>query len=107
MEEILKAFLDLVQQNPDLPVIPLVDTDVVYSDEYNSWIGSITSSEIKEFTMYESSHSNGASMVFRDEKKRIAEDLMDRYPDISEQDAMERADNMEWNEAIILNIGLP
>lgn len=106
MDTNLKEFLELVQLNPDLPVIPLVDSDVVLGDYYSSWIGSICSSEIREYVMYECSYSDGFSMFFRNDKERIIEDILNKNPEMSGQEAEEKADNMDWQEAIILSIGL-
>ncbi len=107
METNLVEFLELVQQNPDLPVIPLVDSDVVLGDYYSSWIGSLCSSEIREYIMYKCSYSDGPSMFFRNDKERIVMDILDKNPEISDHEAEEKADNMDWQEAIILSIGLP
>ena len=39
--------LKLITENPELPVVPLVDADVV-GDDYGSWIGEWGRAEIKE-----------------------------------------------------------
>lgn len=38
--EKLTQLLELMQANPELPVIPCVDGDVVSGDEYYCWLGS-------------------------------------------------------------------
>lgn len=30
----------LMQENPDLPVVPMVDADIVAGDDYGRWMGS-------------------------------------------------------------------
>jgi len=47
----LNDLLQLIKENPDLPVIPMVDSDVVAGDEYGYWIGSIGKCEVREFAI--------------------------------------------------------
>lgn len=47
--EKLTQLLELMQANPELPVIPCVDGDVVSGDEYYCWLGSWGESAIQEF----------------------------------------------------------
>lgn len=43
--------LQLVKDNPNLPVIPIVDSDVV-GDDYGTWIASFGSAYVGEYTNY-------------------------------------------------------
>lgn len=47
--EKLTQLLELMQANPELPVIPCVDGDVVGGDEYCCWLGSWGESAVQEF----------------------------------------------------------
>lgn len=47
----LNDLLQLMKENPDLPVIPMVDSDVVAGDEYGYWMGSIGKCEVREFAI--------------------------------------------------------
>lgn len=47
--EKLTQLLELMQANPELPVIPCVDGDVVGGDEYYCWLGSWGESAVQEF----------------------------------------------------------
>lgn len=47
MKNNFQKFLDLVRENPDLEVIPVVGSDVV-ADEYDWWYGDWGSCEIGE-----------------------------------------------------------
>lgn len=49
--EKLAQLLELMQANPELPVIPCVDGDVVSGDEYYCWLGSWGESAVQEFIM--------------------------------------------------------
>lgn len=46
--EKLMQLLELMQANPELPVIPCVDGDVVGGDEYYCWLGSWGESAVQE-----------------------------------------------------------
>ncbi len=39
----------LMQENHDLPILPMVDYEVVAGDEYTYWAGSWGEAEVKEF----------------------------------------------------------
>lgn len=47
--EKLAQLLELMKANPELPVIPCVDGDVVGGDEYYCWLGSWGESAVQEF----------------------------------------------------------
>ena len=49
--EKLSQLLELMQANPELPVIPCVDGDVVSGDEYYCWLGSWGESAVQEFVI--------------------------------------------------------
>lgn len=49
--EKLMQLLELMQANPELPVIPCVDGDVVGGDEYYCWLGSWGESAVQEFVV--------------------------------------------------------
>ena len=36
----IKDLLELVKENPDLPVVPIVDQEIVCDDSYTWWLGS-------------------------------------------------------------------
>ena len=47
-----EAFLKLVKKNPTLPIVPMVDCDVV-SEDYGYWMGSFGSASVGEYTCYD------------------------------------------------------
>ena len=48
----IEKFLNLIKENPTLPVVPMVDNEVV-GDEWGRWMGSFGYSEIGEYALYE------------------------------------------------------
>lgn len=43
-----EEFLELVKQNPELPIVPMVDYEVV-ADDYGNWLGCWGQSEVTEY----------------------------------------------------------
>ena len=39
-KEYINGLLELVKQNPDLPILPMVDSEIVGDDGYCRWMGS-------------------------------------------------------------------
>jgi len=99
-----QKFIKLVQENPELPVVPMVDYEVV-ADGYGYWLGKFGFCEIGEYTCYNDR--------FYDDKVSFSEDYYnDTYDDgrydgltddeIDELIAKETAD--WWTKAIIVYI---
>lgn len=45
-------FLNLVRENPDLPIVPMVDYEIVCED-YGRWIGSLGNCYVGEYAIYD------------------------------------------------------
>lgn len=110
-----QEFLELVKQNPDLPIVPMVDSDVCCGDDYSWWLGSFGSARIDEYVSIE---MYGECRFFtKDEQPEIEEYIFDKICDewegdeLSdkevEQKAHEQAEKLPWVKAIIVYIGLP
>lgn len=52
MNNNIKNFLEIVNNNPNLPVVCAVDSDVVCGDDYGRWIAQIGYCKVGEFTLY-------------------------------------------------------
>lgn len=46
-----KKLIELIQQNPDLPVVPMVDSEVC-DDIYGWYMGTITTAKVGEYAHY-------------------------------------------------------
>lgn len=68
--EKLTQLLELMQANPELPVIPCVDGDVVSGDEYYCWLGSWGESAVQEFVIGRENLLPGG-LYFRDERRPL------------------------------------
>lgn len=101
----IEKLIKLIQENPDLPVIPMVEYEVVAADDYKRWIGSIGNAKIGDFCIWN-------DKVYTD-KQNFVEDLIDEKYFFSEEtddeilkSAQKEADKIMF-KAIILNINLP
>ena len=46
-----EKFIQLVKENPDLPVVPMVDCEVV-SEDYGWWVGSFGRCDVGEYALF-------------------------------------------------------
>jgi len=71
-----EAFLKLVKKNPTLPIVPMVDSDVV-SEDCGYWMGSFGSAYVGEYALYDDR--------FFDER----DDFKERYYDNNDEELCE------------------
>lgn len=101
----IEKLIKLVKENPDLPVIPMVETEVVAEDTYPRWMASFGDCRVGDFYMSE-------EKVYTD-KNNLVEDLVENeYFDLDKPDEeiwriAERQANKLMTKAIIVNIDLP
>lgn len=108
MNENIKDLLKLIEEHPDLPVIPMVGQDIV-ADCTGEWVASFGKAEVKKMCIY------GENVVFREEKNAIktveALELEGLAEDRTREESIEKLngylDELEWLEAIIVHIETP
>lgn len=99
----------LIEENPELPVVPMVDSEIVSDDDYSRWIGAFGTSYIDEYIIGED------KVHFRDNDdfEEIANTLTDgqityeEFENSSNEVACAIYDSLPWVKAIIVNIDLP
>ena len=108
MNENIKHLIQLMEENPDLPVIPMVGQDIV-ADCTGEWVANFGKAEIKKMCIY------GENVIFREEKNAIktieALELEGLTEDRTREESIEKLngylDELEWLEAIIVHIETP
>lgn len=108
MNENIKEILKLIEENPDLPVIPMVGQDIV-ADCTGEWVAHFGKAEVKKMCIY------GEKVIFREEKNAIktveALELEGLTEDRTREESIEKLngylDELEWLEAIIVHIETP
>lgn len=105
-----EALFALMHDHPDLPVVPMVHTEVVAADDYAYWMGGWGSSEITKFYLGDEK----VHFYEPDDLDEVCQALNDVPYTESYEDAYEREDavNLElynalpWVEAIVVYIRL-
>lgn len=102
-EELFK----LMQDNPKLPIVPMVDSEIVADDGYNRWRGAWGGSNIGEYLIGEE------CIYFREdddpyEVDKVLTEKCDEYnEDMTDEEAAKAYAELPWIKAIIVNIDLP
>lgn len=97
-----EALFKLIQENPELPVVPMVDSAVVADDSYGSWLGHWGAVRKDAYLITDE------RVLVRDYDDE--EDVLsaiygwDTYSTMSDEEAREAYDDIEWTEAIIVHI---
>lgn len=100
-EELFK----LMQENPELPVVPMVDSDVVPDDDCARWTGSWGSASIDEYFTHD------GRIFFRSDED--IDDVLsyalngEEYDETTDEEAEAVYDALPWIKAIIVNIDTP
>ena len=111
MNENIKEILKLIDENPDLPVIPMVGQDIV-ADSFGEWTAEVGEAEIRKLCIYED------AVIFYDENTLKTAGLLELDYDtlgipesMSSGEANRRLkafiDSLDWLEAIIIHIETP
>lgn len=101
--------LRLIAENPSLPVVPMVNSEVVADDDYAYWVGSFSSATVDEYVCV------NERFYTRDSQDEIEDDfsdyLCDDYPDMPDEEFYkmihEKVEALPWKKAIIVYIDLP
>ena len=104
----------LILENPELPVLCMVEYEIVAGDDCNRWAASIGECKIREYTYTEVGYCDSEVIFWREEAEKLvdalAEDAESRINTTYEearQQAWEKVNAMPWKKAIVVNIDLP
>lgn len=113
--ENLKELFALIRKHPDLPIVAVVDSEVVAEEGYAYWLGSWGSCIVDKYIIHED-----YGVIFYDQGKPDTVDIFEKYFDYAEcgideempdREALplmkEKIDTLDWVEAIIVYIQLP
>lgn len=108
MNDNIKDLLRLMEEHPDLPVIPMVGQDIV-ADCTGEWVAHFGKVEVKKMCIY------GENVIFREDKNAIktveALELEGLTEGRAREESLEKLDGylneLDWLEAIIVHIETP
>lgn len=99
------ALLALMNANPHLPVVAMVDSEIVADDGYARWLGAWGIAEVDTY------YKGEERVYFYDEDDM--EDLLstekgwDWYENATDEELLETYRGLPWIECIVVNIDLP
>lgn len=102
--EKLEELLKLMQANPELPVIPCVDGDVVGGDDYYCWLGTWGASGTQEYII-----GNERTYYREDDISEMNDPLYERYDpelvdNMTEEETRAAYNALPWKKAIFVNV---
>lgn len=113
----IEKLLELIKENPDAKIIPLVDSEIVCDDSYSHWYGSWGNCYLDEICTKVDFGPYDDHRFFLKSDDDMYEWLADRhgddpeYQDMSNEEyteAMKKlAEEYEWKKCIIVRIELP
>ena len=111
-QENLNILLKLMKENPTLRVIPMVDLEVVCSDDYSKWLGRFGKAEIDyiwedEERIYFKSTGDEDLLNDKIEILECDETLKDVPQDLIIKMAEKEIEGLEWEKVIAVNITTP
>ena len=111
----VKELLKLAAENPSLPIVAMVQYEVVADDSFSYWLGEIEAVDVEELWV-----SDGRTWTredAEDESSFIIDEYapddvvaqIERLPDEKqrEQAAMEWINGLPWAKCIVIFIGTP
>ena len=112
MNKNVEKLLCLIQENPELPVLPMVDGEVCAGEDCGQWMGSIGMSGVDEYQIDEN-YGEG-SVVFRSygDVDALVEGLAFHMNggDVPSDETWKKAEeeiNRRWKKAICVYINTP
>lgn len=97
----------LMAENPDLPVVPMVNGEIP-EDDCGYWLGAWGNSRVDEYLLV----SNRDLVVFKSDddvfdvlERCLSDDMFEKLPE-SEEECRPIYDALPWTKAIIVNIDL-
>lgn len=105
-----ETLFKLMAENRDLPVVAMVDAELVGGDDFGRWMGSWGHAQVDAYLIpkkdYESMIFKSDDDVFDTLEKFLTSEEFDALPE-SDDECRKVYDALPWVKAIIVNIDLP
>ena len=104
-EELFK----LMQEHPELPVVAMVDSEIVQDDGYSRWMGAWGNSSIEEYFIGEEQIHFREADDFEEVEETLTDGRIcyDDFEAMSDEEAVGAYNSLPWIKAIVVNIDLP
>ena len=106
MNEKITELLRLIKENPDLPILPMVDGEICAGDDYGYWSGSWGTARVDEFLISkhnDSIHFKSDDDVFDVLERNLTDEEFEKLPE-TESECRPYFDALPWKKAIIVFI---
>ena len=109
-QENIKNLLQLIQENPELEIIPMVDSEIVADDGYSYWCGNWGTANLDEYW------ASDERIYFKEnDLEDLVQEFIDNnyedYPNLSDEElekvATEKVNSYGWKKAIVIYIETP
>ena len=111
MIEQTKRLLELIEQNPELRIMPLVENDVCGGDEFAYWLGSFGSAAVDEVVSIDDYFYIKSNDIEALTNKIIDDECLDLEVDMTSEQINEYVEKViasyDWEKVIVVYIGLP
>lgn len=101
----IEKLLKLIKKNPELPIIAMVDYEIVADDSCRRWLGAWGDCRIDEFTVSE----ERIYIKDLDDAEEVLVALMGwkEYEKLTDEQCKKNYKLLSWKKAIIVDIDLP
>lgn len=107
-KENLEELFRLIRENPELPVVPMVDSYII-ADDTGYWLGAFDSVRVDEYLLT----NNCGWIAFKSDNKvfdvlmeHLSDEELEKLPE-TEEECREVYEELPWTKAIIVYITLP
>ena len=108
MNDNTKKLLELISENPDLPILPMVSGEVCGGDEYAYWVGSFSEVRIDEYLIDEWYGDGCVRFKSENDDATIIEGIAEcKYGDCKNEENWRKAEaffKTLWKKAIVVYI---
>ncbi len=105
-----KELFKLMQENPDLPVVPMVDGEIVVGDDYGYWQGAWGAARVDEYLKpkreYDYIYFKSDYDIFDVLERYLTKDEFNKLPE-DEDKCKGIYNKLPWIKAIVVYITLP
>lgn len=109
-----ERLLRLAKENPDLPIVPMVYSEVCNDDGYAYWLGSFGRAVVDEYVCVQISKYDDSRFYTKEDQDEIEEKFIEKIldeQDLTEEEAgkmaREQVEALPWKKAIIVYVELP
>ncbi|RAU96797.1 hypothetical protein [Paenibacillus sp. YN15] len=106
-QENVLELIRLIAENPELRILPMVDSEIVADEGYCSWVGCFGEAQVDEV------FSKGERLYIRsDDEEGLIEEVYDNLDgpitdEEAEETAKEIVSGYEWEKVILVRIACP